>query len=212
VLAIEFFALFVLLPTVVYCGRFRVPALPLLWLLAAYCAWVLWRNGQPDDASLLPIGIGRWLPSILIPFLIFAAAATAATYRWARADWFRLVRQQPAFWAMVMVAYPVFSVYPQAIVFRAFIFDRYHSLFPNAWLLILVSAAAFAYVHVIFRNWIAVVLSALGGLLFAARYFQTGSLFVSCVEHSLYGCWLFTVGLGRWFFYQGQFYTAPRGS
>lgn len=211
-LTFEFFILFFLLPTIVYWGRFRVPALPLLWVLAGYCAWVLWRHGRTGDTAVLPDGTSRWLPSILIPFLIFAAIATAATYRWARRDLFTLVRKRPALWAVVMVGYPVLSVYPQGIVFRAFFFDRYRAVFPGAWLLILMSAVAFTYIHIIFRNWIAVALSALGGLLFAARYVETGSLFVSCVEHALYGCWLFTVGLGRWFFYQGQFKDEPRVS
>jgi hypothetical protein len=31
----------------------------------------------------------------------------------------------------------------------------------------------------------------------------TGSLLTSSIEHALYGCWLFTVGLGQ-FFYHGR--------
>ena len=116
------------------------------------------------------------------------------------------MRQHPGFWAVVMVAYPVVSVYPQGLLYRAFFFDRYAALFPGKWATILASAAAFAFLHIVFRNWLAVALTFAGGLLFAARYADTGSLAASSFEHALYGCWLFTVGLGQ-FFYHGTIST-----
>ena len=201
---LEFLVLFFLLPTVIYVGRFRVHAIPMLWLLMAYCLWILWRTG---DLSLAQIGLHdswRSLPSILAIFLPFVVVVTALVQRFAPQDLFIFIRTQPALWLLVMVAYPLLSVYPQGIIYRAFFFSRYRALFPNAWLMVAMSALAFAYVHVIFRNWIAVGLTAIGGLLFAMRYAQTGSLFISSFEHALYGCWLFTVGLGRSFFYRAQ--------
>ena len=100
-----------------------------------------------------------------------------------------------------MVLYPVLSVYPQGLLYRAFFFDRYADLFPGKWTMILASAAAFAFMHIVFRNWPAVALTFAGGLLFAVRYAETGSLTTSCFEHALYGCWLFTVGLGQYFYH-----------
>ncbi len=55
------------------------------------------------------------------------------------------VRQHPGFWTVVMVAYPVLSVYPQGILYRAFFFERYAGLFPGKWAMIVASAAAFAF-------------------------------------------------------------------
>jgi hypothetical protein len=46
------------------------------------------------------------------------------------------------------------------------------------------------------------VLSFLGGLLFAKTYRDTGSLRAVFVEHYIYGAVIFTVGLGE-FFYNG---------
>jgi membrane protease YdiL (CAAX protease family) len=105
-----------------------------------------------------------------------------------------------------MVLYPVASVYPQGVVYRLFLFERYRGLFGGGWGIVLASAAAFAFMHVVFRNPLAIALTLPAGLLFAARYWQTGSLAVSSLEHALYGCAIFTVGLGRWF-YHG---AAPR--
>jgi uncharacterized protein len=50
----------------------------------------------------------------------------------------------------------VLSVYPQGIIYRAFFFERYRGLFPGPAMLIVVSAAAFSFAHIIFRNPIAV--------------------------------------------------------
>lgn len=69
-----------------------------------------------------------------------------------------------------MIAYPVLSVYPQGLLYRAFFFERYAPLFPGRWTMILASAAAFAFLHVIFRNPLAVEFAFGGGILFAFRH------------------------------------------
>jgi len=114
---------------------------------------------------------------------------------------FSFVRTHPVFWALVMILYPVLSVYPQGIIYRSFLMHRYGSLLPSGLAVIIVSASAFAFMHLIFRNPLAVALTFVGGLLFAWRYKTTGSLFTSSLEHALYGCWLFTSGLGQYFYH-----------
>jgi len=104
-------------------------------------------------------------------------------------------------WAAVMILYPVLSVYPQGIIYRSFLMHRYAPILPSGIVLIFVSAAAFAFMHIIFRNPLAVALTFAGGILFAWRYSTTGSLFTSSLEHALYGCWLFTIGLGQYFYH-----------
>jgi uncharacterized protein len=64
------------------------------------------------------------------------------------------------------------------------------------------SALAFGFVHIIFGSWISVVLSTIGGLLFALTYMKSGSLLLTCIEHALFGDFIFTIGLGQ-FFYHG---------
>jgi uncharacterized protein len=117
------------------------------------------------------------LPSRLgVIFLIFIVAALAiwlGVRRFAPQLEWSLVRPHPVFWAVVMLAYPVVSVYPQGLLYRAFFFERYAGLFPNKWAMILASASVFSFLHIIFRNWLAVDLTFAGGLLFAARYAKT---------------------------------------
>jgi membrane protease YdiL (CAAX protease family) len=138
---------------------------------------------------------------ILAIFAVGALGIWVGARRFAPELEWSFVRQQPVFWAVVMVAYPVLSVYPQGLLYRAFFFERYAGLFPGKWAMIVASAAAFAFLHIIFRNWLAVGLTFAGGLLFAERYAETGSLATSSFEHALYGCWLFTVGLGQYFYH-----------
>ena len=116
---------------------------------------------------------------------------------------FSLVLEKPHIWLLVMLLYPAISVYPQELVYRAFLFRRYAALFPSEQAMKLASALVFAWAHVIFENTIAIALCLVGGWLFASTYARTRSVVAATFEHSLYGCAVFTVGLG-WYFYGGS--------
>ena len=142
---------------------------------------------------------------------IAAVVLTAATWFFERERFFAFPLQAPVVWIIVMVAYPVFSVYPQEVIFRTFFVHRYGALLEavgGRWLLIGVGAAAFGWAHVIFgatafATALAVILSAIGGVLFLSTYLRTRSTFAASLEHALYGDLLFTIGLG-WYFYSGS--------
>jgi hypothetical protein len=206
-LVIEFLILFVALPLAYRFSPVHVPALPLLWAVSGYAGWQLLRDPQfhrPQLWNAAPL-TGQ-LGSIFILFAAVALALWLGVRHFSPDLQWDLVRRSPAFWAIVMVAYPVFSVYPQGLLYRAFFFERYAALFPGKWTMIVASAAAFAFLHIVFRNNLAVALTFGGGILFATRYAETGSMATCCFEHTLYGCWLFTVGLGQ-FFYHGTIDT-----
>jgi len=199
---IEFLLLFVAVPLGYRFSPRPIPALPVLWLAALYCYWRLRRDPTFSQHLLWnPRPALAQLPSILLCFLIAAGLVWLAV-RWIAPELlFSFIRARPGFWALVMILYPVLSVYPQGIVYRSFLMHRYASLFPPQLMLIVISAAAFSFMHIIFRNPLAVTLTFAGGLLFAWRYKATGSLFTSSLEHALYGCWLFTIGLGQYFYH-----------
>jgi membrane protease YdiL (CAAX protease family) len=199
---LELLILFIGLPLAYRYSPVRIPALPLLWVIAGYAFWRLWTDRTFDRARLwnAPALAGH-LGAILVTFGLVALMLWFGVRRFAPQLEWSLVRENPAFWAVVMVAYPILSVYPQGVLYRAFFFQRYGALFPGRWAMIVASAAAFAFLHIIFRNPLAVALTFAGGLLFAARYGETGSLATSSFEHALYGCWLFTIGLGQYFYH-----------
>jgi membrane protease YdiL (CAAX protease family) len=201
-LSLEFLLLFVGLPLGYLYAPVRIPALPLLWVVAGYAGWRLLADPRFDRARLWNLAqLPRRLGAILGIFAPVALALWLGVRRFAPDMEWSLVHQHPGLWALVMVAYPVASVYPQGLLYRAFFFERYAALFPGEWAMIVASAAAFAFLHIVFRNWLAVTLTFAGGLLFAARYARSGSLAASSFEHALYGCWLFTLGLGQYFFH-----------
>jgi uncharacterized protein len=201
---IEFLVLFVGLPLGYRFSPRLIPALPMLWLATLYCYWQLSRDPTfPRTLLWNPAAAAGQLPSILVCFVVVAVTVWAAVRLAAPELLFSFVRTRPIFWALVMVFYPVVSVYPQGIIYRAFLMHRYAPILPQGMAMILASAAAFAFMHIIFRNPLAVALTFAGGILFAWRYRATGSLFTSSLEHALYGCWLFTIGLGQ-FFYHGR--------
>ena len=90
----------------------------------------------------------------------------------------------------------------QELIFRTFFFHRYRRLFGPVGLVV-ASGIAFGVAHLFFNNWIAPVMTTVGGMLFALTYRQSRSTLQACLEHALWGDFLFTIGLG-WYFYGGS--------
>lgn len=200
-LAIELLFCFVAVPLLLVLHTPNIPPIPLLWALCGYTLAALLRD--PSFARIELWNPRRLCGQLISILSIFAAGAIALTWfarYYAPTQFFGFVQTHPATWAVVMVLYPVLSVYPQGIVYRVFVMHRYKNLLKKEWALILLSACTFSFMHIVFRNPIAVGLTLLGGLLFARRQLRTRSLFASSFEHALYGCFLFTVGLGEYFY------------
>ena len=100
--------------------------------------------------------------------------------------WLAFPTAKPWLFLMVILLYPLLSVYPQEVVFRAFFFRRYAKLFDKPEHMILANASAFAWLHIVFENMMALVLSFLAGALFAATYQRTRSMRLVCLEHFIY--------------------------
>jgi membrane protease YdiL (CAAX protease family) len=209
-LLLEFLGLFVATPALVYCWA-PLPILPLLWVFAFCCGRVLLRDAHFDRANLWRLsaltGSGS---SVLLHFAVCAAALFALVYLLAPHRVFALVREQPALWLLIIFMYPLLSVYPQELIYRAYFLHRYRALFPHKWSLLTLNAVLFGYMHIIFHNWIAVALTVPGGMLFAMTYERSRSTLLVSVQHSLFGCLLFTLGLGQ-FFQMGAFSTFSEG-
>lgn len=138
--------------------------------------------------------------SILILFAIGAAAVVLAMAKLMPDRLFALAAEQPGKWLKIMTLYPFTSVLAQELVYRVFFFHRYGPLFKSRWMLIAVNALVFGFGHILFRNWIAVAATVIGGALFAWRYERTRSFWAVWTEHVLWGWLVFTVGLGVYFF------------
>jgi uncharacterized protein len=203
-LAAEFIFLFIGVPLLIFYRVFPNFPIPYLLLAALLAFFMLRRDSSFDSARLISIhGIAPNLPMLLLRDAIFLALLGLAVRLFAPQLLFSLVKRAPGFWALIMLLYPLVSVYPQELLYRAFFFHRYQPLFGSGWTMLLASALAFGFVHIIFGNWLAVGLCAIGGLLFAFTYQSSGSILLTCIDHALFGNFIFTIGLGQ-FFYHGS--------
>jgi len=155
-----------------------------------------WRGDNSDVER-------RQLKDVLQRFSVSAVGLLALVLLLFPEKLFEFPRATPLRWAMLLAVYPVISVYPQELLYRAFFTRRYHSLFPRMETSLLASALVFAWLHIIFRNYFAVILTLVGGWFFAQTYARTGSLRLVCFEHALYGNLIFTIGLSDYFLENG---------
>lgn len=105
-------------------------------------------------------------------------------------------------WILIMIFYPVWSACTQEVIYRGFYFHRYLPLFKSDKLAIVVNGFLFGLLHVIFRNWIAVIGAAVIGVVWALSYIKHRSLLIVSIEHAIVGNYLFTIGLGYYFYVQ----------
>ncbi len=205
-LAIELCLLFIAIPLCLF-FLIPLPILPILWGFAALCRYVLMRDLGFDKSNLWRSNaIVQYLKPMFIRFIIFTIFLTIVISITAPDLLFNLIKQKPALWLVIIILYPILSVYPQELIYRAYFFHRYHQLFPHRWIMVVISGLAFGFMHIIFHNWIAVFLTTIGGTLFAYTYNRSKSTLLVSIEHSLFGCLMFSLGLGQ-FFYIGSIET-----
>lgn len=147
-------------------------------------------------------GIGwRTALSILVLFLIIGGAATAWIREYHPAWFLEFPTNRPETYKRIMLAYPLFSVAAQELLYRTFFFHRYGPLFGgHVWLIVVVNGLLFGFAHVVVGSTFAIAATALGGLILAARYAVTKSFWAVFIEHTFWGWLVFTIGLGRYFF------------
>jgi len=202
-LGFEFFALFAAFPLLIY---FRtLPNLPIPYLLVAALATFLALRADPSFP--LPVlstwgNVRPFLPHLLLRDALCLLGLAIAVRVFAPQLLFSLVRRSPLLWLGIFFLYPLLSVYPQEVLYRAFFFHRYQPLFGSGWGMLLASTSAFGFVHIIFRNWLAMGLCVIGGLLFSLTYLISGSLLLACLDHAIFGNFLFTIGLGEFFYHR----------
>jgi uncharacterized protein len=203
-LAFEFVLIFLGVPLLIFCRV--LPNRPMLFLLVAGLAAFLFlrHDATFNSTQLLSVsGISANLRGLLLRDAIFLLFLGLAVRFFVPQLLFSFPKRAPGFWALVMLFYPLLSVYPQELLYRSFFFHRYQPLFGSGSAMLVASACAFGFVHIIFGNWLSVLLCTIGGLLFSLTYQHSGSLLLTCIDHAIFGNFIFTIGLGQ-FFYHGS--------
>jgi hypothetical protein len=198
-LILEFLVLFGGLPTAVMMGFIPIHPFFTLWVFSAVCLIVLIFDRQFKISHLWSVANWKDLVKIVVRFVLAAILLGCYVFIFEPELFLNFPRYRTFTWLMVLIMYPIFSVIPQGITHRAFLFHRYRMLFKG-WPMVLVSAAAFSYMHIVFKNPLALLLTFVGGILFAKTYKDSNSLLISLIEHALYGNYLFTIGLGKYLY------------
>ena len=203
-LALEFFLLFIGLPLILYTHGNRLNVAITLWAASLYGAFLLLRErtswgslwrGNGWEKKARNAALARFL--IALPLIILLTVFLMPNRL------FMLPIEKPVFWLLIILLYPLLSVLPQELLFRSFFFRRYAALFPSDTVLIFLSALSFSFVHIIFHNFISPALCLIAGLLFSYSYTEHRSLKWALIEHSAYGCLVFTAGIGSYFLIGG---------
>jgi membrane protease YdiL (CAAX protease family) len=199
-LAVEFIILFIGLPTAHRFGWLPIPVIALLVISAAGCWLALrWKNRVVwSDLVRGKVPGAEWR-RVLTIYALAVPLLVLLLWLFRPHALLSLFSRHPSLWGFVMVAYPLVSVFPQEVIYRVFLFNRYPALFGNGVWAILASSVVFSFGHIAFHNWLAVALTLLGGWLFATTYRRTSCLWLVVVEHVLYGWAIFTIGYGEFF-------------
>lgn len=177
------------------------PKIPVLIGATAICAWALRASPNFSFRKVIRRPFPR-AAFTLLALRTMGACLLIGTLCMAffPERWLDFPRHRPGLYVLVMLLYPVLSAFPQELIYRSFFFQRYASILPHAWAMIAVNSAAFAFLHILYHNAVAVGLSLLAGGLLSNTYAKSRSLVLVSLEHALYGCAALTLGLGEFFY------------
>jgi membrane protease YdiL (CAAX protease family) len=205
ILVTELAVLFLFIPFAIFQQWLPVPLVIIPVYVAAIYA-VIWLRSNSRQHSWFWMGdddgdekAALKIIALRLPFVVLLALGVVYVFFPERL--FVFPADHPFMWLLFLLLYPPLSVYPQEILYRTFFFQRYAAIFPDKTLLIIASTLFFAFMHIVFGNGIVILSTLIGGYFFADTYSRTRSLRMVCLEHSLYGYVVFTVGLGGFFMF-----------
>ena len=199
----ELICLFVLVPLAFYFDFIPLPKFVPLLIVFIYALVFLLRSKTFSRKEFGLNGYRSW-PGLILRVVAATIVIVVFSYYLLPDKFLIMPREQPLMWAMIMIFYPVWSAFTQEVIYRTYFFHRYGAAIPNEKVLALVNGLLFGFLHIIFRNWVAVIGATLMGLLWAFSYLKHRSLLVVSIEHSIVGDMLYTFGLG-YFFYVPDF-------
>lgn len=196
----ELIIIFIGLPLIYYYDLIPFhKSIPLLAVFIIFLV-ILLKDKNFDNKKIYHFfHFSNW-KTVLIRFILFSIITTVAVYYTSREFLFYLPKEELGLWLLIIISYPIWSAYPQELIYRGYFYHRYKNLIKKDWLMILINAFLFSFSHIIFENLLALILTFLGGIMFSITYKRSNSLMVVFSEHTLYGIWIFTVGIGQYFY------------
>lgn len=194
----EFGALFIAIPLLI------ALFMPLNLMFAALFGFtvvglaLLWMTGGYEWRAL----VSHWSRVPWLKVVLFGAVVGAtgwAIMQMTAPEYIRLLTvERFRFLILLWLLYPLLSALPQELIFRVLFFHRYSVLFPDQRIGLLVNAALFSFAHLMYWSATVLVLTFIGGLVFALSYVRYGFP-TAWILHGVAGNVLFTVGMGYYF-------------
>ncbi len=193
---IELFVTFILVPISFALPYPLVVKMSIGGLGFIYVIFVLLRVEKNKFKIATHLNWKQFWKSTFIKLLLIAIITSLYVSLVDKEQLFFVLRNNSKLWVVILFVYSFFSVYPQELIYRTFFFQRYRSMFKSDAFFIFLNAIVFSLAHIFFKNTLVMLLTFIGGLLFAFTFTKTKSTLLVSIEHALYGCWLFTVGMG----------------
>jgi len=193
----ELTCLFILIPFVLFVDIHGFIKAGFVLIGIAYVIRTVIKNHFFTRRSFYTLPIKSYWKPIVFRFILLIIFSTVLMYSSDNEKLFIVVKTNPLLWVVVSIFYSTVSVYPQEFLYRSFFFRRYGLLVKNPYLLIAINALVFSFAHIVFKNFFVLIITLIGGVIFAITFYRTRSLLLTSIEHALYGSWLFTVGMGE---------------
>jgi len=197
-LHIEHFLLFVLFPFSLSLD-FSIYIKLLLGLVAlVYVLVIAFKKGYFKTQKLKFSSTQKsiYFKTLVIKFLSIAILTSLITIVFFEDNLFNAIKSNSGRFIVIIGVYVFLSVVPQEFIYRKFYFQRYRVLFKSDNQFVVINTLVFCLGHLFFNNLLVLAITLVGGVIFSLSYLKYQSFKWICIEHSLYGLWLYTIGLG----------------
>lgn len=202
-LCAEFTLLYLITPISIAVTLPATVMFPALFLMTAVGLFLL-HYSQDFRWTWLLRGLNRVRGREVLGFAAFVLASSVAWIYLIRPEAaFQLLLSNPELMLLIALLYPILSAFPQELIFRPLFFGRYREILPRGHLAMVLNAGIFALAHLMYWSTTVIVMTFVGGLVFAWAYEVRRSFLMAVILHSIAGVILFAVGLGI-FFYSGN--------
>lgn len=202
-LIIEFLWLYILLPISLYFEYPIMIKLLLVLMSFIFICMQLFKKGVFKITKLNLKSKRQFFNIFVKRFILVITILSCYTYYVYPDQFFNVMLHNTKLWIGITLVYCFISVPLQEIVYRTYFFYKFEQLFANKQLLLVSNAVVFSIAHIILKSPLVLILTCIGGYFFAITYHYFRSTRLVWIEHSLYGFWLFTVGLGEMFAFPG---------
>jgi hypothetical protein len=145
----EFIFIFVILPILLTYFELYNSFLFFLWGFGLWAFITLKRDKSFDNKLLWnreSLSLENIRP-IILRFMILGSMIAILTYFLEKDEFLKFPMEHTYLWLAVMILYPILSVYPQELIYRALQFHRYKFMLGENFLALFITSLTFGFVH-----------------------------------------------------------------